>query len=273
MPARSLASVTLSFGLVTVPVNIFTARESSSKISFNWINKKTGGRVRQKYFDPESGEVVPRTELIKGYEFQKGQYVLFETEELKVLEAEGNQTIDIVEFILRDQVDRIYLDKFYYLGPDKGGDKAYHLLKAALKKTQRCALARYSARGKQYLVLICPMGDGLIMEQLHYHDEIKLFSEIALGNSKVKKSELDLAVKLIENGAAENFKPENYHDEVRQRVLETIQKKIDGQDITEVKQSPQKKVVDLMEALKASVGTSKSSSKSTKKKKSKGRVA
>jgi len=266
MAPRAIASVKLSFGLVTIPVNIFTAGESTTRISFNWLHKKCGNRLRMQYYCPQDGDVVEKDERIKGYEFQKGEYVLFTPEELKVLEAKGTQTIDIAEFVPLDQVDRLYLEKVYYLGPDKGGDKAYHLLGAALRKTKRAAVAEYNARGKQYLVLIRPMGEkGLVMEQLHYHDEIKPFSEVPLGSASLKQTELKLAVQIVQQASSARFKPHQYKDEVRQRVLKTIQKKVDGEDITKIKASPQKKVIDLMDALKQSLATDHFGKKLTKK--------
>ena len=259
MPPRSIATATLSFGLVSVPVNIYASAESSARVSFNWLNKKTGRRVKQQYYDPDSGENVQRSEMIKGYEFQKGQYVTFTDEELKALEAKATQTIEIAEFIPADQVERLYLDRAYYLGPDKGGDRAYRLLSAALRETGRAALARYAARGKQYLVMIRPKGEGLVMEQLHYADEIKPFGEVPVGEAEVKEDELKLAKQLVEQAASDNFHPEKYKDDVRERVLENIQRKVDGEDITTVSDSqPQTKIIDLMEALKASLAATQS---------------
>jgi len=254
MSARPMASATVSFGLVSVPVKLYSAAESSSRISFNWINKDTGHRVKQRYHDPNTGKEVDREEMIKGYEFSKGHYVLFTPEELKALEEQSSNTIDITEFVLMADVDRRFLDKVYYLGPDKGGDRAYRLLSAALKKTGRAAVAKYAARGKQYLVLVRPMEDGLVMEQLHYPDELRAFSEVPLGEEKVKKEELALAVQLIEQAATDEFAPEQYKDEVRERVMTLIQQKIDGEDITAAPaEEPQAQIIDLMEALKASV--------------------
>ena len=165
---RPIGSATVSFGLVSVPVSLYSVAESSAKISFNWIHKECGSRVRQKHYCPVDDRLIERDELVKGYQFAKDQYVLFTPDEIKALEAQATNTIDIAEFIPLDQVERIHLSRAYYLGPDKGGERAYRLLSAALKETGRAALAEYTARGKQYLVLVRPIEDGmqLILHQL-----------------------------------------------------------------------------------------------------------
>ncbi len=237
-----------------MPVKLYSTSETSQKVSFNLVSKKHGTRLKQQYVHPESGEVVPREEMVKGYEFSKGKYVLFSPEELKALEEKNTQTIDITEFVPFEQVERKYLDKVYYLGPDKGGSRAYKLLSAALRKTGQSAIARYAARGKQYLVLIRPMGEGLAMEQLHYADELKPFDEVPLGDAEVKEAELELALQLIEQAKTDTFELEKYKDDVRIRMLELIQKKIDGEDITQIEtEEPKGQIIDLMQALKASL--------------------
>ncbi len=257
MSARPISTATISFGLVSVPVKLYSSSETSQKVSFNLVSKKHGTRLKQQYVHPESGEIVSREEMVKGYEFSKGKYVLFSPEELKALEEKKTQTIDITEFVPFDQVERKYLDKVYYLGPDKGGSRAYKLLSAALAQTGQSAIARYAARGKQYLVLIRPMGEGLAMEQLHYADELKPFAEVPLGDAEVKETELALALQLIEQARTDKFEPEKYTDDVRARMLELIQKKIDGEDITQIEsEEPKGQIIDLMQALKASLAKS-----------------
>ena len=184
-----MGSATVSFGLVSVPVKLYSSSESSGSISFNWIHRDCGSRLKQQYICDREGTVVSRDEMVKGYEFSKNQYVLFSPDELKVLEEKGDNTIAIEEFVPADQVDKSYLDRIYYLGPDKGGDRAYRLLSTAMRQTGLSALGRYAARGKQYLVLLSPMDDGLIMEQLHYAHEIRPFSEIPLGSGEVKEAQ------------------------------------------------------------------------------------
>jgi DNA end-binding protein Ku len=254
MTARSIGSATISFGLVSVPVNLFSSSESFAAIGFNMLHAKCGSRLKQQYICSNEGMVVEKDEVTKGYEFAKGQYVRFTPEEIKALDEKATNAIDIAEFVPLAAVDRIYLEKVYYLGAGKGGERAYRLLNAALADTGRAALGQYSARGKQYLVLLRPMGDLLVMEQLHYHGEIKSVDEVPKPDVPVKDAELALARQLIEQGAVDEFRPENYRDTVRDRVLEAIQQKVDGQEITaEPDAAPQTKIIDLMDALKASI--------------------
>lgn len=254
MAARTIGSATISFGLVSVPVNLFSSSESSAAVSFNMLHTKCGSRLKQQYVCSREGSVVEKDEICKGYEFAKGQYVLFSGEEIKALDEKATNAIDIAEFVPLAAVDRIYLEKVYYLGPGKGGERAYRLLVAALEATGRAALGQYSARGKQYLVLLRPMGDVLVMEQLHYHGELRSADEVPKSDVPLKDAELALARQLIEQGAVEEFRPENYRDTVRERVLEAIQRKVDGQEITaDVAEEPQAKIIDLMDALKASL--------------------
>ena len=219
------------------------------------LHKKCGSRLKQQYICAKDGEKVERSEIVKGYEFAKGQYVIFTPEELKALEAKATQTIEITEFLPTSKVDPIHFEKSYYLGPDKGGDRAYQLLAKALKKCGRSALAKYSARGKQYLVLIRPFDKGLILQQLKYHDEIRSFSEVPLGETQVKAPELDLALQIVDQAVSDTFRPQEYDDEVRKSIEEAIQNKVEGQEITtEPAEEPKAQVIDLMEALKASLG-------------------
>ena len=254
MTARSIGSATISFGLVSVPVNLFSSSESSAAVGFNMLHAKCGSRLKQQYICSNEGTVVEKDEVTKGYEFAKGQYVRFTPEEIKALDEKATNAIDIAEFVPLAAVDRIYLEKVYYLGAGKGGERAYRLLAAALADTGRAALGQYSARGKQYLVLLRPMGDILVMEQLHYHGELKSAEEVPRPEVTIKDAELALARQLIEQASVEEFRPENYHDTVRARVLEAIQQKVDGQEITaEPAEAPQTKIIDLMDALKASL--------------------
>lgn len=254
MSAHSIGSATVSFGLVSVPVQLYAAGESKATISFNWLHKKDGARLKQQYVCSKDGEKVERDEMIKGYEFSKGQYVTFTPDELKALEERATGAIDIVEFLPANQVDRIWLDRTYFLGPDKGGERAYKLLGEALEKTGRVAIGQYAARGKQYLIMVRPMAGGLVMEQLRYADEIRDIAEVPIPKTDVKKPELDLAVKLIEQAATEEFQPEKYKDNVRERMQEQIERKVEGKQITEEpEEAPKTKVLDLMQALKQSL--------------------
>jgi DNA end-binding protein Ku len=266
MAARSIATATISFGLVSVPVNIFSSSESKASVSFNMLHKKCGSRLKQHYTCTKDNEEVTRDETVKGYEFAKDQYVVLTPEELKALEEKATSTIDVVEFVPLDQVDREYLEKVYYLGPDKGGDRAYRLLCAALKESGKAALGQYAARGQQHLVLLRPLNDRLVMEQLHYADEVRPTSEVTIPDGDVKDAELKLALMLIDQTSNETFEPTKYKDTVRERVLETIQRKIDGQDITgDVVANGGDKIIDLMQALKASLAKSESGKASSAK--------
>jgi DNA end-binding protein Ku len=259
MAARSIGTATISFGLVSVPVNLFSSAESKSSVSFNMLHKKCGSRLKQQYTCPKDNEVVTRDDTVKGYEFAKDQYVVLSPEELKALEEKATGMIDVIEFVPLAKVDREYLEKVYYLGPDKGGDRAYRLLAAALQETGRAALGQYAARGQQHLVLLRPLNGVLVMEQLHYADEVRSTTEVTVPDGEVKPQELKLAKQLIEQTATDDFEPQKYKDTVRERVLETIQRKIEGQDITaaDAPADGGGKIIDLMEALKASLAATK----------------
>ena len=254
MAARPLASASISFGLVSVPVQMYSASETGGSVSFNWIHKGCGSRLKQQYICARDGVKVEREDMVKGYEFAKDQYVLFTPDELKALDEVGTGTIEIVEFVPADKVQRVYIDRPYYLAPAKGGDRAYRLLREAMKATGLSAIGRYAARGKQYLIMLSPMDDAIMMEQLHYADEVRPVSEVPIPSGDVKDSELKLAVNLVQQLATEEFHPEQYRDDVRDRVLELINNKIEGQDITAApSEQPAAQIIDLMAALKASL--------------------
>lgn len=254
MAARPIATATISFGLVSLPVKLYSSSESASTVSFNLVHKTCGTRLKQQYICPKDEVIVEREDMAKGYEFAKGQYVLFSPEEIKALDEKATNSIDIVEFVPLAQVDRIYLEKVYYLGPDKGGDRAYRLLNEALKETGRAALGQYAARGQEYLILLRPMDGMLVLEQLHYKAEIRPADEVPLGEGDVKPTELALAKQLIDQTSTDEFRPEKYHDKVKDRVQAAINQKVEGQEITaEPAEETGGKIIDLMEALKASL--------------------
>jgi len=253
MAARAISSATISFGLVSIPVKLYTTTESSGQISFNMLHQ-CGTRVKQQYWCPTDEKVVPREEMVKGYEFAKGRYVTFTNEEIKALEEEASQMIEIREFLPLAQVDPLHFERAYYLGPDKGGDKPYTLLSKAMAKTGRCAIASWAARGKQYLVLVRPFQNGLILEQLHYADEVRSFDDVQRIDASVTDAELALAEKLIEQIAVDEFEPQKYEDAVKKRLEQVIAQKVEGQEVTFVEApEPQGKIIDLMEALRASL--------------------
>jgi DNA end-binding protein Ku len=249
---RAIASATVSFGLVSIPVNLYAAIEPRAEVRFHWLHKDCGTRVKQQYYCPKHDEVVSRKDLVRGYEFAKDRYVTFTPEELQALDAESTQTIEITEFVPIEKIDPIYFEHPYHLGPGRGGQRAFAMLGKAMAEMDRAALGQYAARGKQYLVMVRPFADGLVMQQLHYADEIR--PAVAMSNGRVNESELKLAKQLVEQISSNEFNPEPYKDEVRERVRKQIQHKVKGQDITTRPTEPSKrKVVDLMEALKASL--------------------
>jgi len=254
MAARSIASLTVSFGLVSIPVKLYSATEAAKSISFNMLHKGCGSRLKQQYLCLKEEIPVAREDIVKGYEFAKDQYVVFTTEELKALEETGSHMAEITEFVPVESVDPVYFDKAYYLAPDKGGAKPYALLAKALRESQRCALGRWAARGKQYIVMIRAVDDGLVMQQLLYAGEVRSMKEIEIPPTEVKDNELKLAKQLIEAQSAEAFDPSQYTDTVAARIEAAIQKKIEGQEIA-TSEAPQQgaQVIDLMEALRASL--------------------
>jgi DNA end-binding protein Ku len=254
MAARSIGSLSISFGLVSIPVKLYSATESSGAISFNLLHKTCGSRLRQQYFCVKEDVPVAREDMIKGYQFAKDQYVKFSPEELKALEEAGTQTAEIAEFLPIESIDPVFFDKAYYLAPDKFGAKPYALLAKALRESNRCAVGRWAARGKQYIVMIRPVEHGLVMQQLLYGTEVRSLADIDIPPTEVKDAELKLAQQLIAQQASDTFDPAAYTDDVRARVEEAIQKKVEGQEIT-MSEAPQPgaQVIDLMEALRASL--------------------
>jgi DNA end-binding protein Ku len=255
MAARSIGTLTVSFGLVAIPVKLYSATEASRQLSFNLLHKACGSRLRQQYICIKEDVIVPREEMVKGYEFAKDQYVMFSPEELKAMEEAGTHAADITEFVPLEAVDPVYFDKAYYLAPDKGGAKPYALFTRALQESGRCALGRWAARGKQYIVMIRAVDDGLIMQQLMYADEVRSIKDVDIPKLEVKETELKLARKLIEQQSSESFNPADYKDEVRERIEAAVQKKVEGQEVTMAEEGPGAgaRVVDLMDALRASL--------------------
>jgi len=254
MAARSIASLTVSFGLVSIPVKLFSATESTKAISFNLLHKGCGSRLKQQYFCVKEEVPVVREDMVKGYEFAKDQYVLFSPEELKSMEEAGTHMAEITEFVPIASVDPVYYDKAYYIAPDKGGAKPYALLARAMRESGRCALGRWAARGKQYIVMIRPVDEGLIMQQLLYAGEVRSIREIEIPETEVKEAELKLARQLIDAQTAEAFDPTQYTDQVAARIQAAIQKKVEGQEISMVDEPEVgAQVIDLMEALRASL--------------------
>jgi DNA end-binding protein Ku len=255
MAARSMGSLTISFGLIAIPVKLYTAIQSAGSISFNLLHKDCGSRLKQQYICIRDGSVVERDDMVKGYEFAKDQYVQFTSEEIKALEEVGTHSVDIAEFVSIESIDPVYFDRSYYLAPDKGAAKPYALLTQALKDTKRCAVARWASRGSANLVILRPVDNVLVMQQLRFSTEVKSSSEIEIAPQEVKPAELNLAKQLIDQQASEKFDPSVYIDDVRGRIEAAIQKKVEGQEISVSEAAPETsgKVIDIMEALRASL--------------------
>lgn len=257
MAARSIASLTVSFGLVSIPVKLYSATQATAGFSFNLLHKPPcGSRLRQQYICAKEEVVVPRDDMVKGYEFAKDQYVIFTPDELKELEEKGTKTVEISEFVPESAIDPVYYDKPYYLAPDKGGAKPYSLLVESMKQSKRCAVARWAARGKQYIVQLRAVEGGLVMQQLLYATEVRPMSEVEIDTTPVRDNELKLAMQLIDQISSDVFDPSQYQDDVRKRIEEAVQRKVEGEQIA-VSVEPEKEgaqVIDLMEALRASLG-------------------
>lgn len=267
MAARSIGSLTVSFGLVAIPVKLYTATQTANAISFNLLHKDCGSRLKQQYICLKDGSIVDRESMVKGYEFAKDQYVTFTPEEIKALEEAGTHAIEIAEFVPIESIDPVYFDKTYYLAPDKGAAKPYGLLTEALKETKLCAVGRWATRGKAYIVILRPIGDVLTMQQLHFAADVRPASEIDIAKPDVKAAELKLARQLIDQQTAKTFDATAYTDELRGRIEAAIQKKVEGQEISVSEIAPEGggKVIDLMEALRASLEKTEAAKVSTSK--------
>ncbi len=258
MAARSIASLSLSFGLVSIPVKLYSATESASAIGFNLLHT-CGSRVKQQYLCIKENIVVERADMIKGYEFEKDRYVMFKPDELKALENAARHTIDIVSFIPLSSVDPIYYDKAYYLAPDKRGAKPYGLLLEAMRESGRCALARWAWKGKEYVVQVRASDEGIVLQQLLYAEEVRSMKELDIEKVEVQKPELSLALQLIGQIAADTYDPSAFVDEEKQRIQAAIDQKIAGNEIAEssAPAPASGQIIDLMEALRASLGGKK----------------
>jgi DNA end-binding protein Ku len=257
MAARSIASLSLSFGLVSIPVKLYSATESSAAVRFNMLDKD-GGRLKQQYVSEKDGHTVERAEMVKGYEFEKDRFVIFQPDELKALQESPSQTIDIVAFIPEKAVDPIFYDKAYFLAPDKRGAKPYNLLLEAMRQSGRCALAKWAWKAKQYVVQVPPAEDGLVLQQLLYADEVRSMKELDIEKVAASPAELKLAMQLIDQISQDTYDPTMFEDEEKKRILSAIDEKIAGKHI--VANEPHEpaagggQVIDLVEALRASLG-------------------
>jgi len=254
MAARAIGSGTISFGLVNIPVKLYAAAESAAQISFHQLHDKCKSRIKQQLWCPVDNEIVTRDHLVKGYEFARDQYVLFTAEELKALEEASTKAMEITEFVPLSSVDPLYFENGWYLGPDRGADRPYRLLAQALEQAQHAAIAKYSTRGREELVLIRPRQGALVMQTLRYADELRPVSEVPIGEGEVKPAELQLARQFIQQLSTETFDAGKYEDTYRKKLQAVIDAKIAGEPVSIAPaEPPRTQVIDLMEALKASL--------------------
>jgi len=254
MASRPIGNGNISFGLVSIPVKLFSATRTKS-VSFNLLHAKDLSRIQQKIYCPVDDAIIERSELVRGYEVAKGRYVTFTDEELKSLEARGEPAIEITEFIPLAEIDPVYFEESYYLGCEPGAAKAYRLLADAMAQSARVALGRFTMRGKEHLVMIRPYEKGLMLHTIYYADEVRPVEEIdRASNEAAKETELALAKRLIDELTEKKFDPSKYRDNYRDRVEALAQQKIAGEQVTEAPAEPRRgQVIDLMAALKASL--------------------
>jgi len=266
--ARSIASLTISFGLVAIPVKLYSATIAAERISFNMLHKKDGSRLKQQYICATEGTVVDRSEIVKGYEFAKDQYVMFTSEEIKELEEAGSNEIGIDEFVPLESVDPVYFERTYYLAPDKGGSKPYTLLVTALRAAGQCAIGKWASRGREHVVVIRALDEGMAMHQLHFQAEVRPMKDLGIEPANVSEAELKLAHQLISQQSARTFDAGSYVDEFKGRVEAAIQKKVEGKEISLTEKPVARtggNVIDLMDMLRASLqarGTSDAAARS-----------
>lgn len=261
MAARSTGSGTISFGLVSIPIKLYTATSAKS-IGFNLLHGKCGSRVKQQYICPVDNEIVERKDMVKGFEYVRDSYVRFSDEEIKALEAERTDSLDLIEFVPLDTVDLIQVEKTYYLGPDKGGERAYRLLSESLERSQKVAVGRFSTRGKDNLVIVRPYKQGLLLHEVFYADEVRSFDDVDTGGAfEFKPIEKQLADKLIQELSVKTFEPSKYSDQYAARVMGAVEQKVAGEEVIVSKEAPKAQIIDLLEALKRSVASAKGGAK------------
>ena len=256
MAARSIESLAIAFGLVAIPVKLYSATVSSERLRFHLLHEKDGSRLKQQYVCVEEQQVVGREEIVKGYEFAKDQYVMFTPGELRALEEAGSHSVDVTQFVPLAAVDPVYFERTYYLAPDQGGAKPFTLFVTALRESGRCAVGRWASHGRDHVVILRPIRNALALHQLHFAPEVQSVEAPGVESAKVRDAELKLARQLIEQQSVESFDAAAYPDEVRARVAQAIQRKVDGKEVTvaEPRAAPGGNIVDLMSALRASLG-------------------
>lgn len=253
MAARPTSSTTISFGLVAIPVKLYTATSSQS-VRFKQLHGKCGTPLKQRLYCPVDDEFVERTDIAKGFEVAKNQFVQFGGEELRAIEAERFQTLDILEFVPASTVDFVYIDRSQYIGPDKAGNKAFNLLSKAMTRADKIAVGRYWSRGKVQLALLRPYQKGLILHHVYYANEVRAYDDVELGaDVPFTEAEEGLADQLIQQLSSEAFEPAKYQDEYGARVRAAAEQKAAGLEVTTAPEQPAAQIVDLFDALKQSL--------------------
>jgi DNA end-binding protein Ku len=254
MALRPLRNATITFGLVSIPVRFYSATKSED-IHFNLLHESCGTRVNRKWWCPYHEKIVSSDELVRGYAVSKNKYVTFTDEEIETLETDDNRALDITEFVDLGQIDPVFFEKAYFLGPAPGGGKTYHLLSTAMKDQNKVGVARWVAAGKEHIVVLRPFEDGLILHTMYYADEVRDFGAIDLERAAVKEKEVKLAEMLINELTEKKFDPLRYKDEYRARLMDRIRAKAQGKTIVAEEREEEKtgEVIDIMEALRRSL--------------------
>jgi DNA end-binding protein Ku len=252
MPPRAVLTGSLAVGLVTVPIRLYTATRSEA-VAFHLLHDQCGSRIGLRAYCPTCGVTAPREELVRGFEIAEGEYVRFTEDELKTVDSQDDQIMEVQEFVPLEAVDPVYFDRTYYVGPGKGGEDGYQLLRQAMVDRGQVGLATYRIRGKQHLVLLRPVGEGFHMHTLYYADEVASFAEVERPDVTVRPGELELAVRLIEDLGHTEFRPEQYADDYRQRVLAAVESKRAGETIEVPEPQAPPATVDLIATLQKSL--------------------
>ena len=255
MALRPLRNATITFGLVNIPVRFYTATKSED-IHFNLLHESCGSRVNRKWWCPHHEKIVESSELVRAYAVSKNKYVTFSDEEIETLETDDNRALDISEFLQLDQIDPVFFEKAYFLGPAPGGGKTYKLLSQAMKKQNKVALARWVSANREHLVILRPFEDGLVLHTMYYADEVRDFAAVEKEDAPVKEKEIKLAEMLIDELTEKKFNPLQYKDEYRERLMDRIKDKSKGKSIVSEEKEEEDKggeVIDIMEALRRSL--------------------
>jgi len=254
MALRPLRNATITFGLVAIPVRFYTATKSED-VHFNLLHESCGTRVNRKWWCPYHEKIISSDELIRGYAISKNKYVTFTDEEIEALETDDNRALDITEFVDLSEIDPVFFEKAYFLGPAPGGGKTYHLLATAMKDQNKVGVASWVSAGREHLVVLRPYEEGLILHTMYYADEVRDFSAIDTEHAKINEKEVKLAEMLIDELTEKRFNPMQFKDEYRQRLLERIRAKAQGKTIVAEEKEEKKagEVIDIMEALRRSL--------------------